>query len=224
VNANYTWSHCIADINGGSWVGSVGGGLNDANDRRRDRGNCQTQTGTGANQSLDRRHLFNINGVLEAPQFKGRVLRAVASNWILSNSYRYQSAQFLTATVGSDYALNGSAVERPNQLLVNPLCDNPRTGCWINPAAFSTTVPYGTFGNLGRSNIPGPTFFELDSALSRAFRVRERMTLEVRGEAFNLTNSTRLNAPTTARNSSSFGQILSTQDPRIMQVAAKLVF
>jgi hypothetical protein len=48
--------------------------------------------------------------------------------------------------------------------------------------------------------------------------------MEVRGEAFNLTNSTRLNAPTTARNSAQFGQILSTQDPRIMQVAAKVVF
>jgi len=224
VNANYTWSHCIADINAGSWVGSVGGGLNDANDRHRDRGNCQTQTGTGANQSLDRRHLFNINGVLEAPRFKGRMLRAIASDWRLSNSYRYQSAQFLTATVGSDYALNGSGVERPNQLLVNPLCDNPRTTCWINPGAFSTTVPYGTFGNLGRSNIPGPTFFELDTALSRVFRVRESVSVELRGEAFNLTNSTRLNPPTTARNSSQFGQILSAQDPRIMQVAAKVVF
>ena len=97
-------------------------------------------------------------------------------------------------------------------------------GISINPAAFSSSVPFGTFGNLGRSNVPGPTFFELDTALSRVFRVRERINLEVRGEGFNLTNSTRLNAPTTGRNSSQFGQILSTQDPRIMQVAAKLVF
>ena len=54
------------------------------------------------------------------------------------------------------------------------------------------------------------------------------MRLELRGEAFNLTNSFRagiINAPVTAQNNTAqFGQILSAQDPRIMQVAAKFVF
>jgi len=224
-SANYTWSHCIADINQGSWVGSVGGGLNKESDRRFDRGNCQTQTGTGANQSLDRRHLVNITAVLEAPRFNDKVLRMVASDWKLSTSYRYQSGSFVTVSTGGvDYALNGSAVERPNQLLQNPLCDNPRPTCWINPAAFSTTVPFGTFGNTGRSNVPGPTYFEIDTALSRLFPVRERMNLEIRAEAFNLTNSFRAGNPTTGRNSPQFGQILTSLDPRIMQLAAKFTF
>ena len=61
-------------------------------------------------------------------------------------------------------------------------------------------------------------------ALSRIFRVRERASLEVRGEAFNLTNSYRAGAVTTALNNQNFGQILTAQDPRIMQVALKLVF
>jgi hypothetical protein len=85
-------------------------------------------------------------------------------------------------------------------------------------------MPLGTFGNLGRSSVPGPGFFEIDMALSRTFRVGERMRLEVRGEAFNLTNSYRAGPVTTARNNQNFGQILTAQDPRIMQVALKLVF
>ena len=52
------------------------------------------------------------------------------------------------------------------------------------------------------------------------------MNLEARGEAFNLTNSVRLNAPSTALNPNfaNFGKILSAQDPRILQLALKLVF
>jgi len=242
LNSNYTWSHCIADINQASWVGSVGGGLNIADNRRYDRGNCQTQTGTGVNQSLDRRHIVNITGVLEAPKFKGRALRWIASDWKLSSSYRYLSGAFLTVTTGVDYALNGSAVERPNLLLPNPLATDPAATCgttapcqaWLNRDAFSASVPAGTFGNLGRSSVPGPTTWEIDTALSRIFRVREGKTVEIRGEAFNLTNSFRscigcaggLQGGTsiTLRNSPQFGQITVADIPRIMQVAAKFVF
>jgi hypothetical protein len=50
------------------------------------------------------------------------------------------------------------------------------------------------------------------------------MNLEVRGEAFNFTNSYRAGPVTTARNSPQFGQILTALDPRIMQLALKLAF
>ena len=232
LNANYTWSHCIADINQASWVGSVGSGLNDPNNRRFDRGNCLSQTGGGnlVDQSLDRRHIVNFTAVLEAPKFNARTMRMVASDWKLSSSYRFLSGAFLNPYTGIDFALNGDGTtrERPNQVLANPLCDNPRPSCWINPAAFKQP-DYGTFGNLGRSSVPGPGYWGIDMALSRIFRVRERMSLEARGEAFNLTNSFRAGASgqlsvVTSRSSPQFGQILVAQDPRILQVAAKLVF
>ena len=61
--------------------------------------------------------------------------------------------------------------------------------------------------------------------VSRTFRVRESVSLEARGEAFNLTNGVRLNAPITARNDTiNFGKVLTAQDPRILQVALKVVF
>ena len=242
LNANYTWSHCIADINQGSWVGSVGGGLNIADNRSFDRGNCQTQTGTGINQSLDRRHVVNITAVLQSPKFNERALRWIASDWMLSSSYRFLSGAFLNVTTGVDYALNGSQVERPNLLMANPLATNPQAVCgnaapcqaWLNPAAFSTSVPFGTFGNLGRSSVPGPNTWEMDMALSRMFRVHEGQTVEIRGEAFNLTNSFRScigcvggllgGTSVTLRNSPQFGQITAADAPRIMQLAAKFVF
>ena len=223
LSANYTWSHCIGDIPIGSLVGGAGGTYEDANNRRRDRGNCQTGTLDGT-QALDRRHIANFNAVLESPKFNGRILRAVASDWRLSPSYRMLSGAFQTVSTGIDYALTGASGQRPNQVLANPLCDHPNAACWINPAAFAQPAN-GTLGNLGRSNVPGPGLWSIDMALSRGFRVRENINVELRGEAFNLTNSYRAGPVTTARNNTAqFGQILTAQDPRIMQVALKLVF
>jgi hypothetical protein len=88
---------------------------------------------------------------------------------------------------------------------------------------------------LGRSNVPGPDFWEIDASLSRDFRIREHMNVQFRVDAFNLTNSYRAGVPsglttsggsgvTTTVNSAQFGQILTAMDPRILQVAGKFVF
>ncbi|HTR39007.1 MAG TPA: carboxypeptidase regulatory-like domain-containing protein [Bryobacteraceae bacterium] len=229
IDANYTWSHCIGDSTIGSLVGGVGAGLLDPNNRAFDRGNCQTGTLDGT-QSLDRRHIVNITAVLQSPRFEDRILRIIASNWVLSPSYRFLSGAYLTAYTGVDRQLSGTsgADQRPNQVLADPLCSDPRPSCWINPAAFAQPA-LGTLGSSGRSSIPGPGFWDISAALSRIFTVHEGMTLEARGEAFNLTNSFRAGAPgqpivTTTLTSNQFGQILSAQDPRIMQVALKFVF
>jgi Carboxypeptidase regulatory-like domain len=229
INANYTWSHCIGDATIGSLVGGVGAGLLDPNNRAFDRGNCQTGTLDGT-QALDRRHILNINGVLQAPRFENRALRIIASDWVLSPSYRFLSAAYLTAVTGTDRQLSGSGGnnQRANQILGDPLCSDPRPSCWINPAAYAEPA-LGTLGNSGRSSIRGPGFWDISAALSRIFHVRENMTLEVRGEAFNLTNSFRAGAPgqalvITDRSNPNFGRTLTAQDPRIMQVAMKFVF
>jgi hypothetical protein len=130
-------------------------------------------------------------------------------------------------TTGIDFQLSGTNNQRPNRVLENPLCDDPRPACWINPAAFEQPA-LGTLGNTGRSSVPGPGFFQIDSALSRIFRLKERQTIELRVEAFNLTNSFRAGPGAalvvSARNSPQFGQILTAQDPRIMQLAMKFGF
>ena len=229
LNANYTWSHCIGDVTQASSVGGVGAGLLDPNNRRFDRGNCYTPTLDGS-QSIDRRHIFNFTAVLQAPRFSDRWLRVTASNWVLSSSLRILSGGYLTAITGIDQQLlgNGAGIQRPNQVLVDPLCAHvafgPNVACgWINPNAFAQPS-LGTLGNAGRSSILGPGTWEEDMALSRIFHVREKMTLEARGEAFNLTNSFRAGPVTTGRNIGTFGQILTAQDPRILQVAMKFVF
>ena len=112
----------------------------------------------------------------------------------------------------------------------------------LNPAAFAIPA-LGTYGNLGYNNIKGPDTIQLNMALSRIFPIREKISVQIRAEAFNLpnllnglaSNGAGGTAPTIgALNSPLFGAV--TQDisgnngltnggdPRIIQFAAKLVF
>lgn len=233
LDANYTWSHCIGDATQASTVGGAEAGLLEPNDRRFDRGNCQTSTLAGA-FGLDRRQIVNFTAVALSPNFSNRYLHAVGTGWTLAGSWRFNTGGYLTPTYSTDIQLSGTGGQRPNQILADPLCANPSPSCWINPAAFAQPA-YGTLGDLGRSSVQGPDFWEIDMSLTRAFKIREQMHLEFRLDAFNITNSFRAGVPTTTAaggtsgvtttvNSAQFGQILSAQDPRILQVAGKFVF
>ena len=82
----------------------------------------------------------------------------------------------------------------------------------------------GTYGNMGPGTIRGPGFFGIDTSVTRKFQIRERQTLEVRGEAFNVVNHVNPLDPVTTLTSSTFGQIQAANDPRILQLAMKYVF
>jgi hypothetical protein len=151
-----------------------------------------------------------------------------------------KSAQYYTVTLGQDVALNGeTAQQRPSLVSgVNPYDTSsvpcPGTFCvpWNNRAAFSMPAT-GTLGNLGIGNMKGPGVFQLDVALSRMFRIREKQTLQLRGEAFNLPNHVNLAVPASLLNGGTFGTInsdisgtsgLSAGDFRVVQFALKYIF
>jgi len=215
VSGNYTWSHCITDSQTPLGVISATAGYTNPDNRRADRGNCTT-AGT------DRRHLFNLSAVAETPRFSSAVLRAVGSGWRLSPIFKILSGGFLTVTTSQDRALNGVGSQRVNLLKSNPY-GVKTVNNYLNPAAFALPA-LGTLGNVGVGSIAGPGSWQFDTALSRTFQFRETQRLEFRAEAFNITNSFRMNDPVTNFNSSIFGQVTSAKDPRIMQFALKYFF
>jgi hypothetical protein len=232
--ANYTWSHCIGDLSIGDSTGNAGAGLAIPNNRAYDRSNCQSNE-IGGTFSSDRRQIFNLNVVYQAPKLSNVWANRILSDWKVSGIYHYMSAYWVTPILSTDIALNGdSGTERPVQILADPLCANPSPSCWINPKAFTTPAP-GTLSPLNRNNIPGPSFFQFDLALSREFPIAERYRFEIRGEAFNITNSFRAGIPLPSNlagasglnltyGTPTFGQITSALDPRIVQLAAKFTF
>jgi hypothetical protein len=228
IQANYTWSHCISDVEN-TELGTAGPTYSVPFNREIDRSNCALS---------DVRQILNLTSVYQTPQFSDRALRALASNWQVSTAIQAKSAQLFTVTSGIDYALDGSSTERPNLVLPsNPYLPNPGPNGWLNPVAFANP-PIGTVtGNLGAVNLAGPGSLQFDMALSRMFRLREKATLQARFEAFNVLNTVNFSTPVATLNSGNFGQITSdisgsqtgglvanTGDPRILQLALKLLF
>ena len=213
VLANYTWSHCIADV-WNVFVGNNGVSSVTPGNRRNERGNCNTS---------DQRQVFNLSPVFQTPKFSGKALRWAASDWQISGIVTLRSSQFYTVTAGSDVALNGEAGQRPNQLLADPYPANQSASSWVLRSAFANAAP-GQIGNLGNYNMKGPGNVKFDVGLSRTIHITERQSVQLRGEAFNLMNWVNLNTPVAALNSGTFGQIQGAGDPRIIQFALKYVF
>jgi hypothetical protein len=148
----------------------------------------------------------------------------------------------MTMLSGLDQALTGQgAYERAVQVQADPYTPNRSASSYLNPAAF-TQPALGTYSTLGASNIVAPGALYFNAALSRTFKIRERESLQVRFEGFNIVNRANLGppnglsgngtaastsgfiTPTAAINSPTFGKILSSDDPRILQGALKFVF
>jgi hypothetical protein len=81
-----------------------------------------------------------------------------------------------------------------------------------------------TEGTLGRNAIRGPGFVNMDLALSKHFKFHERLDAELRLDAFNVFNHANFGNPNTNIFSVNFGQVSTTQGPRVLQLALHLRF
>jgi hypothetical protein len=219
--ANYTYSHCI-DLNEFGGEITAGRLISNPNNFSVDRGNC----------GFDLRHNFNASYVVGSPTFGNRLTRMIVGNWQWSGIVSYQTGFWFSALSGNDNSLTGIKQDRadlvPGQNPLSGTCADGSPvgtiGCWFNAAAFAPN-PLGTFGTSSRNMLEGPHFFDIDMGLGRTFKISERQTLLVRGEAFNILNHPNFALPNNNQSSGSFGQILSTVGtPRTLQLAVKYLF
>src|SRR5205085_12237928 len=139
-----------------------------------------------------------------------------ASGWRLSPIVRVMSGSYVSVSTSTDRALDGTPSQKVNQVLANPY-GNKTAGNYLNPAAF-VLAPVGQEGKIGRNSIAGPGTWQFDIAVSRTFQVREQQKVEFRAEAFNVTNSYRMDASTLTGtlNSGNFGQVTAALAPSVM--------
>src|SRR5947207_1913424 len=225
INANWTWSHCTGYFQG--YNTKTDQTVTVVNNPLFDRGDCDT----------DRRHVVNVSGVAQLPRFNNNTLRMIATGWQLAGIYRFSSGTPLAIQDGTDRQLNGINHQRPNLVLPDQVYTGKScAGCqYLNLAAFAPQ-PLGTVGSLGWNSIVGPRFWGLDMALSRNFQTREKQSLQIRVDAFNVTNSFVPSVPSTANpisnavpafvnvSNNMFGQILAAQPTRKLQFALMYAF
>jgi Carboxypeptidase regulatory-like domain len=219
VQVSYTWSRNLTD---------------NASDRSNAPQNSYNwKAGEYGPATLDRTHVLTINYVYAIP-FKAanRLAEAAFHGWQASGIFSYYTGSPFTVTTsnvdpaGLGLLGNSAASARPDMVC------NPGTGFtqsyaeWFNTACFQP-VPQGQVrpGNAGRGVIRGPGFANLDAAIVRNFAIRERMSFQLRGEAFNVTNHTDPNGFGSTNNTSTlFGQITTFRAPRRLQLGAKFTF
>lgn len=96
------------------------------------------------------------------------------------------------------------------------------TGATFPGQVFFNTNP-GQTGNLGRTIVNGPRYFNIDMALLKSIQFRERMRVQLRLEAFNVLNNVNFvqNTQFANINSTTFGQITGAFASRQIQWAAR---
>lgn len=134
-------------------------------------------------------------------------------------------------------ALVGVFEANGNIYWINPSIINPATGRAAETYTVAGTPPWGTgqvffntnpgqTGNIGRTLIDGPGYFNVNMALLKNIRFTETMRLQLRAEAFNVLNNVNFvqNTQFANINSTTFGQITAAFGPREMQFAARFEF
>jgi hypothetical protein len=190
-----------------------------------------------ARNDFDRTQTFVQSIVYELPFGKGKhfvtsgVGAAVVGGWRLSSFLTLMSGLPLYFTAPANSLLAPGNTQTPD--LVAPVkilhgvgIGNP----WFSASSFAPPAA-NTFGNVGRNFLSGPGFFNLDAALSKSIRFTERYNLDLRLEAFGVTNTPQFffasnggTAAGTTLGSSSFGQITSATGGRTLQLGAKFNF
>ena len=211
--ANFTWSKCLGIAPVSSLSGDV---FQNSYNAKGDYGPC----------TYDVPFLFNTSIVYTTQFRRGWLLSHLLSNWDIAPLGRYQSGLPVNPATGKDNSLTGSGLDRPNVVAGAATYTGAPHGLkyqYVNPQLY-TANPAGTFGDAGHLSLRGPGYFDIDVAVARGFRLRERWTLQVRGEAFNALNHPNFGSPNGNISSASFGQITGAFDPRILQGSMKLVF
>jgi hypothetical protein len=230
VNLAYTWSRNLTDSQ---------------TDRSTAPQNPYDIRGDYGRAQFDRRHILTFNYVYELPFYQDQkgFLGKVLGGWQASGIVVYNTGLPFTATT-SDFdpagiGFQGSSVTggRPN-LLCNPNENAPNNqfqffniNCFqSNPTAqtFGTanpvlisTVP----GSAGRGVIEGPRTFRIDFSLMKNIRFTESIRLQLRAEAFNVTNTVNFRTLDVTRTNATFGNALApTRDPRVLQFGIKFYF
>jgi hypothetical protein len=153
------------------------------------------------------------------------VMGAIVNDWTLASLVTMQSGVPVAVTQATNFnAFAGFGVQRPNQLADPTLPADSRTpGQWFNTAAFGI-APAFTIGNASRNPVTGPSYRDVDFALIRRVPVSAGASIELRAEMFNLFNTPNLGAPNGVAGSAAFGTITTALDPRVTQLAVKLLF
>jgi hypothetical protein len=153
--------------------------------------------------SFDVRNAAVLNATYDIPFARDSSVDAnpwvarIFGNWQVSAIQTLQSGLPFTPQLSYNPSNDGDS-RNPVRPSINPAF----TGAvieggpnqYFNPSAFIQPLP-GTYGNVGRNTLQGPSLVSTDVSAAKKFALSERLNLQFRAEIFNLFNHTNFNNP-----------------------------
>lgn len=210
--AAFTWSKSIDDVS--AFLSSRGDQAfpQNSNDFRAERGLS----------NFDQRSRFVFTAAYDLP-FRN----ALARGWRLLAIGSFGSGRPFTPRLSEDNSNTGNTggifgADRPDAV------GSPRSGRatperFFDTSAFATPAAQ-TFGNAGRNILTGPGFASLDAAVVRTLRIADKATIDLRAEAFNLTNRANFDLPQPFADQPTFGRIQVAGAARQIQFGLRIGF
>jgi len=181
---------------------------------------------------IDVRHNFTLGAVWELP-VASSLPKRLAEGWQISTLFQARGGLPYNIAVAPPFL--GTDQIRPN-LTGEPLTfagsntpgypGHPQ----INPAAFAAP-PNGQYGDLGRNTGRGPGFTQWDLSFAKTTQIRERVSVQFRGELFNILNHPNFANPDGYLTDANFGistatiaNHVGTGTSRQAQLVLKLLF
>jgi len=237
LGVNYTWSKNLTTATG------------DTNYVRADQYTHQAYYGPSGN---DRRQMFVLNYVYSLPTLRSAhaAEKAVLGGWQVSGVTSFISGApynpgFSVSTGGGNQNITGSYTEGARlKLLGNPMTGSQDPYNRLNAADFALPS-VGSIGlESGYDYLTGPGINNWDLSLMKEFSIKERVHIQLRGDAFNVWNHTQfsginatLNASTltgaftniaevngSVNNKTGFGSVNGVRDPRILMTMIRIRF
>ena len=117
----------------------------------------------------------------------------------------------------------GFAVQRPNRVADPNNFENRSTSKYFDTSAFTPAGPF-VIGSSSRNPVRGPGLQNADLMIGKTFPIREKVNLDLRAEAFNVTNTPPLGDPNGSSGSPAFGSITTAGNPRVFELVGKIHF
>jgi hypothetical protein len=160
---------------------------------------------------------------------------AVLGGWRVSSFLTLMTGLPLYFTASSTALQTPDNTQTPDLVAPVQILHGVGSNPWFSTASFAPAAGK-TFGNVGRNFLSGPGFFNLDASLFKSIRFTERYNLDLRLEAFGVTNTPQFffnstngtpaggTAAGTTLASSSFGHVTGASGGRQLQLGVKFNF
>jgi hypothetical protein len=164
----------------------------------------------------------------------------IFGNWGLSGALTRMSGVPLRFTASGNSLNATGTTQVPIQIAPFHVLGGIDSQPWFDTSSFCQVVsvlpkgglppgcslsPNGVLGNMKRYAFTGPGFFNLDASAFRRFSMTERVGLEIRLEAFSVTNTPQFSAPITDITNSSFGFVKGVDGGnRTLELGARFSF